>query len=1260
MRLSKLTVSGFKSFADRTEINFSAPMVGIVGPNGCGKSNVVDAIKWVLGEQSAKQLRGGAMLDVIFNGSATRKPAGMASVTLHFENPTDSEGKRILPVDADEVAVCRRLFRDGTSEYLINKQRARLRDIRSLFYDTGIGANAYCIIEQGKVDKMLVSNPTERRNIFEEAAGISKFKAQKAEAIRKLDRTEQNLLRSRDKLEEVQKRLRSVKIQATRARNYQEYSARLRELRLEYALAEFHKLQHQLEEVSEKLTTAEAERRKVVAQLTATEDQKQAAESERQQLLSRQRELEQSRLQIESQRDQAIQRKQFAETSLKDLNEQIGRELTQQRELAERQRQVETQLEEHAAVIAELQARVDESQQRINEAQAEHRQRQHDLNEASARLEDEKAGIVNLLRRTTDLHNQISSLQMQEKNLIGHRDRLTSRADELAGELEHLLQSRDAADGKLAEVTTLIDTETERLNEQKTAAADLSDATRRLTEQLAAAKEQRSGLASRRNTLEELEKSQTGMDEAVKAVLARKASGDHFAYVHGMLAELIHADVDNAPLIEAALGAHQQALVVDRLDDLAGHNDLAESLSGRITFMALDQVAPVRYDADPAASGLTRVIDLARFEDPSVAPLLWQMLGKTLVVDNLAQARRLRRELPTGYRFITRDGQLLESDGRLTLGPAGEGTGAGLISRRSELAELERRLAELDDQIQADQTHLAQLSDRAAHVERVQQELRQAIYEASTIKVEMTSKLEQVNDSIARIEKEQPVISNEVEQIHRQLNDAAEQREKTRVDVEQLESEQELSRQRAAELESRIGELRTAAEESAEQVTAARIEAGKLTEQLTAAGKQHRQLELARDDAVRQSQQISSRLEQNRNRIGELETTRDEAAELIEQTAQRITDLTERLGEFEGELQRIDEQVTELAAAVREQRDHAEQLDTESHNHQVAQRELEVRCDGVRERASEQLNLDIAEAYAEYEARDIDWDAVETEITDLRGKIERLGTVNVDAINEQSELEQREIDLGTQLEDMDKARAELESLIAFLNDESRTRFEQTFTQIREHFAGPDGLFRKLFGGGRADLVLIPDENGNTDWLESGVEIIAKPPGKEPQSIRLLSGGERTMVAVALLMSIFRSKPSPFCVLDEVDAALDEANVDRFCHVVRSFLDLSHFIVITHHKRTMQAADLLYGITMPIRGVSKQVTVKFDQVGSGGKIAAEAMANIDLSAAPEDDDTNTPKPNAEPGEASDESPKPSNARRLAEMFDADERVEISGR
>ncbi|MDH3584751.1 MAG: hypothetical protein OER86_11100, partial [Phycisphaerae bacterium] len=933
---------------------------------------------------------------------------------------------------------------------------------------------------------------------------------------------------------------------------------------------------------------------------------------ERQQLLAEQRRLEQEHLQHEARREQAEQRRQFATSALGEAEGQLKQENDQHSELAERAEGLIRQLTEHQQVLDDLNRQALESDQQIETAQSAHRDRQHELNELQSRLEDEKAGIVNLLRRTTEAHNQINSLQMQEKNLQGHRDRLTSRADELATELAQFLGSRDLVSGQVTEAAGLIESEKLRLEEQKTAAGDLTDAHRRLAEKLSAAKEQRSARDSRRAVLQELEESQTGMDEAVRTLLARRASTGEFGFVRGMLAEMIRTDTEHAALVEAALGHDQQLLVVDRLADLQANEAELQSLGGRVSFIALDQLPPLRQDPD-GATRLPRAADFVEY-DPAVSRLVWYLLGRTLVTDDLSTARELRRRLPRGYRFITPGGQVLEADGRLVVGPPMESAGPGLISRRSELTELDTELEKLNQDIDADQTHLQRLSDRAAHVERTQQELRQAIYEASTLKVELGARLEQMLDSIQRISTEQPVIAGEVKQVHRQLTEAATERNGHEQDAEKLTADSEASRGRAESLQREIDEKQAQVDEAAEAVTAARVAAGKLTEQLAAARKQHGQIDLAGQEAERHRSQLATRIEDVQRRMVQLRTNHKQAEQEIQEAQTAAEQASEQLEGFESRLGEISTSLGRLAESVSEHRAEAERLDQQMHESQVSRRELEVRCDGLRERASEQLSLDLAEAYRDYQEQEIDWETVETEIEELKTRIGRLGNVNLDAIDELKELEGREEELGKQIQDVDHARRELEHLIRYLNEESSTRFQQTFEQIREHFAGSGGLFRKLFGGGRADLVLLPDENGDTDWLESGVDIIAKPPGKEPQSIRLLSGGERTMVAVALLMSIFRSRPSPFCILDEVDAALDEANVDRFTQVVRSFLDHSHFIIITHHKRTMQTADLLYGITMPIRGVSKQVTVKFDHVGQGGKLSAEVLAQARAEAA----------------------------------------------
>jgi chromosome segregation protein len=1313
MRLSKLTLCGFKSFADRTDIHFDMPVAAIVGPNGCGKSNVVDAIKWVLGELSAKSLRGSGMMDMIFNGAATRKPSGMASVTLTFDNPMDdAAGRRLLGVDFDKVAVTRQLYRDGSSEYLINGKRCRLRDIRELFLDTGIGVDAYSIIEQGKVAALVEAKADERREIFEEAAGISRFKARKKEAIRRLERTDQNLTVSRTRLEDLERRLRSVKMQAARARSYQEHATRLRELQLTYALADHHRLIGQLGAVNERLEQAEADRAAAARHLAQHEQAQADAEIERRSIEQQRQQTEHQRVQKQATRDQAQQRRQYALNTLDDIKRQIERDAHRLDELARRSEQLAGEHQQQSADAQRLQESLTAAQQRLEVAQEEYRKLQHELNEGRSRIEDEKAGIIGLMRRTSQLHNAINSAEAMARSLTNQADKLDQRSNHVTGELQRLLGQRDELSQRQAEAIGLIADEEAKFEQIKQQSSELDGEQRRLAQRLGAAKEQRSGLMSRRALLQEMQDRQEGVGEAVKAVLARRAvaaaDGNQqpgaFSFVRGLLAELIEADVENAATVENALGDYQQALVIDRLADICDQtsadgrgSETLKALAGRVSFLAADQFGePIRSESDlpPLPVGLTRVIDLARF--PAwLGPIAWRLLGRTLVVPHLESAMMLRAILPAGYRFVTQQGELLDADGRVIAGPTANASGAGLISRRSELRRLQDQIAGLDTAISDDQQSLAQLSDRATHLEQLAGQLRQSILQAKTVKVEVSSRLDHVQSQVANLQREQPVLAAEIEQVYRQLHEADARKKSHQDEATRLEQDSAARQSAVSELEKSIKAIEVEVESRREAVTSLRVETSKIAEQLQGTQRQLRQLDIARADVTRQHDLLEGQLQGHRDRIGDLERTAEESQQTAAAAESALEELAGALKSIAERLSEADVAMEQIRAAVREHRAAVEGADRLIHESQVSKAELDVKLEAVRQRAVEQLSLDVVEAYAakleewqrsqqpvlaepqpseaaseaiatlpnEVAASDLtpsadvtdltpsasaaelapseparvepgsdepvsepvapmanpfelDWTTVETEIAELRRKLERLGTVNIDAIGEQDELEQQHGQLAAQVTDIEQAKLTLEQLIAQINEDSRKRFEDVFNQIRENFAGSDGMFRKLFGGGRADLFLQPDEQGNVDILESGISIIAKPPGKEPQSINLLSGGEKTMTAVAMLLSIFKAKPSPFCVLDEVDAALDDANVERFTNVIKGFLDRSHFIVITHHKRTMMAADVMYGITMQERGVSKRVAVKFDQVGADGRIAQEAIEAEDARAAAE--------------------------------------------
>ena len=722
------------------------------------------------------------------------------------------------------------------------------------------------------------------------------------------------------------------------------------------------------------------------------------------------------------------------------------------------------------------------------------------------------------------------------------------------------------------------------------------------------------------------------------------------------------------------------------------------------------------------------MIDLVRY--PAwLGPVVWRVLGQTLIVRDLDAALLLRHTLPNGYRFVTQTGEVLDADGRVYAGPASSGAASGLISRRSELASLHNELLELEALISSDQQTLTLLSDQAAQAEQAASALQKSIYGLTTSRAQHASKLEGLTGQIALLEKERPTLSDEAQQVHAQLREAAEKRDSHRAEHDQLEADSAQRQQAITRLEQAISDQHAAAEQARERVTTLRVEAGTTAEQLASTQRSVRQHEVAAAENQRQHANVEQQLAGYRERIADLEQQRDEAGGRAASLDSELQGLIARRETVAEQLTGHERRMSGLRESVKTHRDQARKLDAQVHPLQISQREHEVKIDAIVQRSHEQLGIDLPARYAltlellptpgitpapgiapgsespenasdtpehvadeaaaplligplTYEAhlareqqalRDeiaqslaqdpdpftIDWDAVTEEIEDRKGRMARLGNVNLNAIDEENELEDRQDELADQVKDIELAERQLRQLIEQINNDSRVRFEKTYHEVRENFAGHNGLFRRLFGGGKADVVLQPDEDGNIDVLESGIEIMAKPPGKEPRALSQLSGGEKTMTAIALLMAIFKSRPSPYAILDEVDAALDEANVERFITIVHSFLDKSHFIIITHHKRTMQGCDALYGITMQERGVSKRVRVQFDQIAtppgsdSGGAAGAEDH-EVSREALNQIAEAQAEPPQDEPVEPQAAKPAPDPARLNADIpaVDAD--------
>jgi chromosome segregation protein len=1216
--LKRLELVGFKSFADKTVFEFGDGITAIVGPNGSGKSNIIDAVRWILGEQSAKSLRGGEMADVIFNGSATRRSLGLAEVTMGFDNT-----QRRLAVDAEEVQITRRVYRTGEGEYLINGQPCRLKDIKDLFLGSGAGNDAYCIIAQGKVDVLLQASTRDRRSIFEEAAGISRFKARKVEALRKLERVDQNLQRVRDIIEEVEKQLRTVKLQASKAQRYQEYTERLKGLRVALGLDEYGRLTDQLDRELRQLDQLRGELDQRAARAGACE-----AEAERLEVFLA--DLEDALREGEAALARVVQQIRAEETTL-------DREATLGDDLEAELRGTGKRLAELIARVTALAESEGEAGRHLAEAEAvagRHRDavkaRTDALAATVARLDElrgqlaaDKAEHLEQMRRAAHRQNEAVACRAQLDNLRRERDRLHHRTEQAATSLASLdveLQELIAAE---AQVNDRLSGARRRLQEGRHQAEQLRGLRDRTAERISELRQERSGLASRALVLDGLIRSREGLGSGVREVIAliEQPEAGPWGAVLGMIADFLTVKREYAPLIDIALGDWAQRFVfrdADRLvRALAQH---PEPFSGRVSFLPLlagdeeggealqalrrnrlVQLSLLSRVRQPGEGGVTPehpglvapAEQLVSCDHPELADLPGQLLGRTLIVRDLATARAIAGHAP-GFRLVTLQGELLEPDGTLTVGT--HHAEAGILSRKSELRELHEQVAALDERLAEAERDLHDLRGRVLDAERQGQEDQEQVDVLGEQAADLRGRVERHRDRRQGLHEEVVVSRDEIQRIDQDMTGLEQAWQDAQAQAQDAEARVQAlhARTQAADEEARRRDEERQQQQAA--CTEAQVALAKAEERLRGLEKEHQQLARDHRQRAQELEQGRQALAAGRAKLVESRQTMLRASAALarayldkEEAQRRVAEMILQREQKRQERARLTQQAQTVRAEWRKHQENVHRRDLEATN-------LRHQCDSLVQRLRDDYQLDLAELYAQKQAAPgedtpahspvLNADEVNAEIEELRRKLSRLGSVNLDSLQELNELETRAATLKTQCDDLTAAKKNLEEIIGKINQDSRKLFLETYTAIRAHF---QELFRKLFGGGMADIVLEDEE----DVLEAGIEVIARPPGKELRSISLMSGGEKTLTAVALLLAIFRSKPSPFCLLDEVDAALDEANIGRFTAVLREFLDRSQFIIVTHSKKTMAAADVLYGITMQESGISKQVAVRFE-------------------------------------------------------------------
>lgn len=1180
MYLKSIEIHGFKSFADKIKLDFKYGITGIVGPNGSGKSNVSDAVRWVLGEQSARQLRGSSMQDVIFSGTEIRKPMGYAYVTITMDN-----SDHVLSTDYDEVSVTRRVYRSGESDYLINGNPVRLRDIHELFYDTGIGQDGYSIIGQGKIDQILSGKPEERRELFDEACGIVKFRKRKDTAVKKLESEKQNLLRLTDILSEVEGRIGPLEKQSEDAKIYLEKKERLKKLDVNIFLAESERYEGLMKELDGKYEALMNDIQGVTDELDASHSKYEEAGEKISELDTR---IEEMRQEIS---DSNLKRGQI-DSQIKVLTEQINSLNTTTEHFKGRSGDIKKSLETYGSELEKLNETKKELGGKVEGLDEEAGGKNKELASYDSRIEEASAELEAKKQLVLDTIDGRGVLKGEKEKLSTLLSQAEIRKAELASRLLKAktseAEAKDAINAMKQEMETIqksireLDTvREEKEKELEQINSDIDEATESDRQLERTYTEEKTRLESLKNIAERYE----GYGNAVRYVMERKK--DKSSGICGVVADLIKVDHQYETAIETALGANIQNVVVE--DDASAKKLIAmlkENKAGRVTFLPLNTIQERDFKAKDAVNekGVIGMADTLVKMNKKYDMVAKNLLGNFIVVDNIDNALALARKYRFTLRVVTLSGESLNPGGSMAGGSFRNQS--NLLGRGREIDELtedlKQKLADRDKVLQK----IEELRDKKSEIRNALQEITDKMQEESlhlnTANMNLNLAEEKRNENRSGSDG----ISSEVSDLETEIVSIKNSQKENEEAIQNSEKTEKEADEEAAKLEELV---KTLTEES----MTLRKEVGEYDVKLT---RYKEQLGYT-DENIQRIEGEVKRLE------GEFSTIQDNIAsneEEVNSKKEAIKNFEEALlgagdydSEKQGELKRLIESRDE---ATKEQKKLYEDRDAINERKAGLERER-IRLENQKEKLGENTESRIKYMWEEYNltlvaSRELKDDTLgelpqmRQESMKLKSEIRNLGDVNVGAIEEYRELSERYSFLTGQRDDIVKAEEDLNKIIAELTDSMRKQFMERFTEINKQF---DIVFGEMFGGGHGNLTLTDDE----DVLEAGINIIAHPPGKKLQNMMQLSGGEKALTAIALLFAIQNMKPSPFCLLDEIEAALDEANVDRFASYLSKLTEHTQFIVITHRRGTMTKCDRLYGITMQEKGVSTQVAVNLE-------------------------------------------------------------------
>ncbi len=1190
MYLKKLEIQGFKSFADKINLDFNSGITAVVGPNGSGKSNIADAVRWVLGEQSAKTLRGSKMEDVIFAGTEHRKSVGFAEVSLTIDN-SDS----YLPVSYTEVTITRRVYRSGESEYYINKTSCRLKDIHELFLDTGIGRDGYSIIGQGRVDEILSTKSEDRRHIFEEASGIMKYKVRKQEAERKLDLTEQNLVRINDIINELEGQLEPLKEQSEAAKRYLSLRESLKELEINVYLDSIDKFKEKIKEyegqykdIKENIEAEERKLRNITAQnqlkteTLKTLEEKINEARDKFHIIESNLEKNSSEITLNNEKISSL------EQNIKRLNEEVNEITTKNDAILQEEKTRKGKIEYLNKQYGDFSKKLEDYQAQLDAIIST-------LSESEQHIEKLKAGIMDKLDLQSDKRTQIN-------NIRNHVENLKRRQNSIGTEIYSLKLEKDKDNMKKEDLTESIRSTVQNIKHSSTKMQDLNNEKNELQTTLQGLEKQSSVVktdiqvkSSRHKMLKDMEKSMEGYSRSVKEIMhACQTSGEFGSGIHGTVAQLLTVDKKYETAIELTLGGALQNIIASTEEDAKKAIEyLKRNRIGRATFLPISSVNGKRLDENTLrrledSKGFCGVAsDLVTCEDKYKGIVL-NLLGRVAVVENLDAGISIARKFGYAFRIVTLEGDILSTGGSMS-GGSTEQKGSGILSRGREIAELE---AVVEGLRREDTTLAGKINDVKGMLSEIDSEYNEEsnrLRDNELIKTRDENHLSMLEDNLRKIEAKIGMLNDERAQISRQEQETGLEMKKYEDELEAIEKDISETKAVISEHQEKFKADQSARDELHEEITDFKISVNSIVESIQSVNEH-----LDRINTEKEAYEKSLLRKQNEKQRAEKEITS------FKQAIEGLENLIRGLqSEKTGKTFEIDRLVEEKKVLEEESSDFIDKLNStnktilllqEEYNRiDVKNTKAEAEMKAIQDRMWDEYELTYSSAIELKKELPSIAQAQKT-INEYRAQIKMLGPVNVSSIDDYIKTKERYEFMSVQKNDMEQAKDKLHKIIQEMVQIMKKQFIEQFKLINENFGI---VYRELFGGGRAELIIADQEN----VLESGIEIEVQPPGKKLQNMMLLSGGERAFTAIALLFAILRMKPTPFCLLDEIEAALDDANVYRFGEYLKRFSKNTQFIMVTHRKGTMEAADTMYGVTMQEHGVSKVVSMKMGEMAS---------------------------------------------------------------